>query len=105
MGTYQSKYTGAEIDALLDTVNDGGSVSKGEVIRLFTGEANAEGTNYNLSDSIENYDLILITGARMIDGDAYNQQSLIIPPSQIKERGYGTTNVYQLNTMESVDWY
>lgn len=51
--SYQSKYTGEEIDNLLDKVGNGG----GNVVTLFDGIGNPS-TDVQLSDKISNYDFI-----------------------------------------------
>lgn len=61
MGTYQSKYTGAEIDALLDVVNEGGGTGvAGKITALYKGEFTSENSSLALSDNIKNYDILVV---------------------------------------------
>ena len=52
---YQSKYTGQEIDNLLDKINAGG----GSTTTLWEGKATSS-TTVPLSDHVENYDFIIL---------------------------------------------
>ena len=62
MGTYQSKYTGAEIDGLLDQVKNGGNSNGGAKVTLWEGELNASG-DITFNDSADNYDFLYIKAA------------------------------------------
>ena len=81
--SYQSKYTGQEIDELLDKVNAGG----GSVTTLFEGEfadvSKMSPVNF-LADSIYNYDLVAIVGYQKMDGGGLIRQiGTILTPSTI----------------------
>lgn len=61
MGTYQSKYTGAEIDELLDVVNEGGGTGvAGKITDLYKGAFSTPNSSLDLSDNINNYDVLVV---------------------------------------------
>ena len=70
MGTYQSKFTGEEIDGLLEEVRNGGggSSSGTKKVTLWEGELKTEFDTITLSDSVENYDVVLVETC--IDGNS-----------------------------------
>lgn len=55
--SYQSKYTGQEIDELLDKVNAGG----GHITVLFEGNFTTQNSSFPLRDNIKNYDAIIVS--------------------------------------------
>lgn len=95
MGTYQSKYTGAEIDELLDVVNEGGG-SAGNQKVLWEGEVSTANEVLTLSESIENFDYIYVENGFMPKGSTNRRYAtpLIILVDTIKDNGYGEIDAY-----------
>ena len=61
MGTYTSKYTGEQIDSLLGQVeNGGGASSSSKKVTLWQGSLTTAGQTATLSESLENFDYLLI---------------------------------------------
>lgn len=106
MGTYQSKYTGAEIDALLDTVKNGGGTGGGSYTEtdLISGavdyaQGGTSGTTIGqdlvLLDDVTNYDEIVFSCARNQDGTKlWNPEETDIHTSNIV---YNNTNTQTLD--------
>lgn len=90
--SYQSKYTGQEIEALLDKVNAGG----GSVTELYVGEKLTTSTEtVTLSDDITKYDAVLVEGS-LIKGDNA-VSNLIMKPVIMQQYGISyiwTSNIY-----------
>ena len=82
--SYQSKYTGEEIDELLDKVNAEGL---GSVEELFNGNAQTKGSIYELSKSVEDYDFILFVGGHHASGsnDIYDKTSTLVHRSLVTQ--------------------
>lgn len=90
--SYTSKFTGKEIDNLLDKVNSG--ISNGNFIQsvLFEGKhlitANTSSDKNLLSDNIKNYDYIALTTGQEVpsgtyDGMIFEQNTILIDTSSI----------------------
>ncbi len=60
MGTYTSKYTGEQIDNLLGQVENGGGAGGSSGVTLWQGSLNTAGQTATLSESLENFDHLLI---------------------------------------------
>lgn len=81
--SYTSKYTGPEIDSLLDQINVGG----GQYTTLWEGTAKSLDITFTLVDGIENYDMILILGGRLYDDKNYSNTTSCLVPSQLLKEG------------------
>ena len=85
--SYQSKYSGQEIDELLDKVNTGGgNVTELCNINYSANKDGGIGIDYNLSDSIENYDLLYIDF--LVNGKASSVVGNIIVVKDVLDKGY-----------------
>lgn len=100
MGTYQSKFTGAEIDGLLEQVQTGGA----KKVTLWEGELGTENASVTLSDSIKNYDFIWI-GSQIKDknGTAGAQTTMLLDADSDKGNDNGGYNFY--NSAGTSHWY
>jgi hypothetical protein len=108
MGTYQSKFTGEEIDGLLEEVRNGGGSSSSSGMKkttLFEGSLNTTGGIADLSDSVLNYDELRITGScdikanSSIDCCRADRTILVDDIMFMDETGNesGTYNIYESN--------
>lgn len=90
MGTYQSKYTGEQIDNLLGQVENGGG-SGGAVTKttLWEGDLTTSG-DVTLNDSIDNYDFIFVKCSATVNNatDSVNASALIDVSSMV----YGSSD-------------
>ena len=99
MGTYQSKFTGAEIDGLLEKVQTGGT----KIVTLWEGELKTEGTTATLSDSVANYDFILVEASIIFENNRYAITTTLIDTSTIESI---TGNVFNIwNAVTTAHYY
>jgi hypothetical protein len=113
MGTYQSKFTGAEIDGLLEEVRNGGVGGGASETVLWEGEITTTGTVVELSQSIENFDYILVESGYKNQSGAYRYRA--VSPTRVntvKAKGYNESTEYQCdsfagtnNTFTNVVYY
>ena len=100
MGTYTSKYTGAEIDNLLEQVENGGGATSGykETVLLQNSNAMVASETVTLNDDITNYDMLFVETC--CDGTSSNiaKQTFMMPVSTIV---YGTSQE-TYNVIETV---
>lgn len=95
--SYTSKYTGEEIDELLDKVNEGG----GSVSVLFDGNAPDMNVSYTLSDSIDNYDMIAVLFSW---NDGLNAKGSYVGTPEIAKTGTIEYSIYRPNNVKA-SWY
>ena len=98
MGTYQSKYTGAEIDTLLDTVNASGGSGKSKVeigdLAYTNSTTDEAASTATLTDNIENYDFLTVDVSAITTANDPRTLSPIIihVPSLVAQGYYSSTN-------------
>ena len=86
MGTYQSKFTGAEIDGLLEKMQNGEVIGGGMTYtKLNNARIEGTGTTHTLKESVFNYDLLLIEAdlRKKDNGEQNRKTSMAIIPQTI----------------------
>lgn len=83
MAKYQSKYTGEEIDSLLEKVENNDSTSEKNVT-LWEGNVNTVNTPITLSQSLEDFYYLLIEGGYELGAGHRVSPAVLIPVSSIK---------------------
>ena len=103
---YQSKYTGQEIDELLDSIKNNG----GNIKTLFEGKLTAKGQTGTLSDSIDNYDAIVCLAGHE---NGTNTSSQVMPLPEINKTyvfgfywltGYSYAIVYRFTDSTTIEF-
>ena len=90
--SYTSKYTGSEIDNLLDKIGDGAKIVELANINDFAKDFTNK--SITLSDSIENYDYIEIAFCARTNGNERNFPTKWYNVKTIVESGYGSAIRY-----------
>jgi hypothetical protein len=100
MGTYQSKFTGEEIDGLLEEVRNGGggSSSGTKKVTLWEGELRTEGNIITLNDSVKNYDFIVAESCISSSAGIGGTELKWIDTNTILYSGTATDGRYAYNT-------
>ena len=81
--SYTSKYTGNEIDELLDKVKN----SNASKIVLWEGELTKEKESVTLAESVENFDFILIEAMSTAENDSAGIETRLVDASTIRYTG------------------
>jgi hypothetical protein len=119
MGTYQSKYTGAEIDALLDVVNEGsgtggstrGMIEIGDCALESSTEFLSTAKTITLSKSIENFDLIVVerygtnandTTRFQVEPIIFTTDSIINAPANTTTKAYQSSNGFDISSAQGI---
>lgn len=99
MGVYQSKFTGEEIDELLSSIQESTKTIIGvKQVSLWEGNLATSDTSITFSESLENFDYILVGGGyRNANGEVRSAPMSAFRVTDIKSNGYGTSNEYQLD--------
>ena len=104
MGTYTSKYTGEEIDGLLEQVENGGTGGGSSTTRttLWEGSLTKADDTATLSQNLENFDEIVVKGYLL----NANNLTRYVPMGQFDtediKASYGTQNRFIFNMLGDV---
>lgn len=100
--SYTSKYTGQEIDSLLDKIEDSTLNNYFFQKTLWEGQIFDSNTSITLNESIENYDLVIVEAAVISDSGAKSTiESVLINVKDVNYSGSVSSGDYSYNIYTS----